>query len=219
MVFRKRTFRRKTGRKTRRIFRRTLSAVTGTMDRRKLRTPMVHSFKRMARDGITLAGSAAYNPYTLVFAPNFAQLVNSTDFANLYDQYRINFVVVKFWLKIDPSAQTASGASYPKLYWYRDYDDTTVPTSINEMRENAKCKVVVMNPNRPVTIKFKPNTLQLIYQSSIANQFKPAFGQWLDMATTSTPHYGFKWAIDDFTNTNYTLNAEWTYYFQCRQPR
>lgn len=183
---------------------------------------LVHSFKRMYRDGVNVVGSAAYNPLTATFSSNAIQLgnvVNSTDFANLYDQYRINYVVLKFWLKVDPSAQTAAAATFPKIYWYRDYDDSTAPSSLNEMRENAKTKIAVLHPNRPVTIKFKPNTLQLLYQSAIANQFKPAFGQWLDMGTTSTGHYGIKYCIDNFTNTNYQLDIEAIFYFQCRQPR
>lgn len=183
---------------------------------------LVHSFKRMMRDGLTTAGNVAYAPLVATFSSgyiNLAQVVNSTDFANLYDQYRINFVVLKFWLRIDPSAQTAGTASFPKLYWYRDYDDATAPAGLNEMRENAKCKVAVLHPNRPITIKFKPNTLQLIYQSAVANQFKPVFGQWIDMTTTNTGHYGIKYCVDDLTNTNYRLDTEATFYFQCRQPR
>lgn len=221
MPFRKRTFRRRP-RRTRRIIRRTADFTTGTMVRRRLRTPMVHSFKRMARDGFSYTGNVAYNPLLVTWSANWINLalvVNASDFANLYDQYRINFVVFKVWLKIDPGAQTAATASYPKLYWYRDYDDNTAPGSLNEMRENVKCKVAVLNPNRPITIKFKPNTLQLLYQSTIANQFKPVFGQWLDMSSTNTPHYGIKVAIDDLTNTNYKVEVETTFYFQCRQPR
>ena len=122
MAWRKRTFKRRATRRTRRtLVRRVLSAVTGTMDRRKLRTPMVHSFKRMIRDGSTWNGNAAYTPLAQAFSSaniQLANVVNSTDFANLYDQYRINYVVLKFWLRIDPSAQAAASASYPKLYWY-----------------------------------------------------------------------------------------------------
>lgn len=183
---------------------------------------MVHSFKRMVRDGTQIVGNAVHAPYLGGITASQIQLgnvVNSSDFANLYDQYRINYVVVKFWLKIDPSAQTAAGASYPKLYWYRDTDSSGTPGSLNEVRENAKSRVAVMLPNRPVTIAFKPNTLQLIYQSALASQYKPVWGQWLDMSTTSTPHYGVLYAIDDLTNTNYKVDIETTFYFQCKQPR
>lgn len=222
MVFRRRTQRKRVSRKKRMTIFRRLNPSTGMMQRRKISTPMLHSFKRMYAGGSQIPGNALYAPLTGVWSGGLIALnavVNSSDFANLYDQYRINYVVLKFWLKVDPSAQTAANASYPRLYWYRDLDDANAPTNLNEIRENGKSRVTVLLPNRPVTIKFKPNTLQLIYQSAIANQFKPVWGQWLDMTTTSTPHYGIKYAVDDLTNTNYRLDIEATYYFQCRQPR
>lgn len=107
MAWRKRTFKRRPRTTRRSIIRRVADFTTGTMVRRKLRTPMTHSFKRMHRDGVSYAGNVAYTPFTAAWSSNLIQLanvVNSTDFANLYDQYRINFVVLKFWLKIDPSA-------------------------------------------------------------------------------------------------------------------
>lgn len=219
MAYRKRTYKRRSTRRTRRMtLRRTLNPATGTMVRRTLRTPMVHAFRRMTAPA-QIIGSVAYAPYLSTSGCSLSQVINATDFANLFDQYRINFVVLKFWLKIDPGAQTASTASYPKMYWYRDYDDNTVPGSLSEIRENSKAHVTVMNPNRPVTIKFKPNTLQLLFQSGVANQYKPVFSQWLDMSTTTTYHYGIKYGIDDLTNTNYRVDIEQTIYFQCRQPR
>lgn len=223
MAWRKRTFKRRPRRIARRsIIRRVADFTTGTMSRRTLRTPMTHSFRRMLRDGIQIPGSATYAPYLNTFSASNIQLanvVNSTDFANLYDQYRINYVVLKIWLVTDPGAQSAAAGTWPKFYWYRDYDDNTLPGSINEIRENAKARCAVLQPNKPLTIKFKPNTLQLLYQSAVASQYKPVFGQWLDMTTTSTGHYGFKYAIDNLTNTNYRVDMEATLYFQCRQPR
>lgn len=179
----------------------------------------VHSFKRMLANPTSYTGNVAYAPLLQCWTWQFSQLQNVSEFTNLYDQYRINFVVVKYFLKIDPGAQAAGTASYPKLYWYRDLDDSNAPLSLNEIRENARSRVKVMNPNRPVVIKYKPNSLQLIYTSAIANQFKPAYSQWMDVAQTGTPHYGHKWAIDDLTNTNYKVETEVTYYFQCRNPR
>lgn len=208
-TFKKRTFKKKTMSRTR---------PTRSLAMRRP-SSQVHSFKRMINNPTSWIGNAVYAPLTSSQTVSLAQLQNATDFSNLYDQYRINYVVYKFWLKIDPGAQSAAGASYPKFYWYRDYDDVNFPSNLNEMRENSKTKVVVMNPNRPITIAFKPNTLATIYSSAVASNYKPVFNQWLDMSITSTVHYGFKFCIDDLTNTNYKVDMETTYYFQCRQPR
>lgn len=187
--------------------------------RSRLGSSRVHSFKRMVTTPTVITGAAAYNPYLSSSTAWLGQLVNFSEFTQLYDQYRINYVVYKYYLKIDPSAQTAATASYPKLYWYRDLDDSNAPASLSEMRENARTRVAVMNPNRPVVIKYRPNTLAVLYTSAVASQYKPVYKQWMDVAQTGTPHYGHKIAIDDLTNVNYKVETEITYYFQCRNPR
>lgn len=182
----------------------------------------VYSYRRMIANGGQIVGNAVNAPYLGSYSSAQLQLgnvVNVSDFQNLYDQYRINYVVIKFWLKIDPGAQAAASASFPKLYWYRDYDDATVPANLNEIRENQKARVAVMHPNRPITIKFRPNSLALLFSSGVASQYKPTWRQWMDMGTVTSQHYGIKYAIDDLTNTNYKVDIEGTLYFQCRQAR
>lgn len=181
----------------------------------------VYSYKRMTA-GEQIAGNASHLPYVGSLSSGKIQLnnvINVSDFSNLYDQYRINYVVAKFWLKIDPSAQAAATASFPKMYWYRDYDDAAPPSSLNEIRENQKSRVAVMHPNRPVVIKFRPNSLQLLWGNAVTTQYKPAFKQWMDMQATTAQHFGIKYAIDDLTNLNYRVDIETTLYFQCRQAR
>lgn len=179
----------------------------------------VHTFRRNAT-AATVTGNVAYAPYQSSTNIALTQVVNSTDFTNLFDQFRINYVVIKFWLRIDPSAQAAGSASFPKLYWVRDKNSTTV-LSQNEMRERADCKIVVMNPNRPVVMKFKPNLLtQQLYTAVGTSSYTPAYNQWIDAKTSAaTFYYGALWNIDDLTNTNYKVDIESTYYFQCKNTQ
>lgn len=183
----------------------------------------VHHYKRMfsgSANGVSIiAGNAVHNPYVGAFGVTLGQVVNSSDFANLYDQYKINYVVVKWFMRRSIDAQSATGAVVPRMYWYRDYDDAGTPSSIDEFRENSKTRSALLLENRPITWKFKPNVLGVVFQSAIASQYAPKFGQWLDMSNTSTPHYGMKFAIDDLRNTNYSVECEVTLYFSCRQPR
>lgn len=182
------------------------------------RTPTVHSFKRMASP-TQLVGNIAYNPYLGTEGAAFNNLVGSGDFTTLFDQYRITYVILRFYLKIDPSAQAAASASYPKIYYMRDLDDATTPVNLNEIRESQSARVKVLWPNRPVTIRVKVNTLQMLYSSAVVTQYKPVWNQWLDMSTTASTHFGIKYGIDDLTNTNYKVDIERTYYFQCRNSR
>lgn len=179
----------------------------------------IHTFRRMAAPAI-VSGNIAYAPYQSNTNISLSNVVNSSDFTNLFDQYRINTVVIKFWLRIDPGAQAAGAASYPKLYWVRDKNSST-PLSQTEMRERADCKVVVLHPNRPVVMKFKPNLLtQQLYTTVGTSAYTPVFNQWIDAKTSpSAFYYGALWNIDDLTNTNYKVDIESIYYFQCKNTQ
>lgn len=169
----------------------------------------------------TITGSALYAPYTSVLGATLDNCINHTEFTSLFDQYRIDWVRAKFYLKIDPSAQTAATASFPRMYWYRDYDDNTVGdgTFLQDVRENQKGKVAVMNPNRPVTITFKPNVLAETFRTGSTTCYSPKFGQWISSAAPNCIHFGIKYGIDDLTNTNYRVNLEITYGLSMRQSK
>lgn len=166
-----------------------------------------------------IAGNAVNAPWLGSYTVALSDVVNSSDFTNLYDQYRLDKLIIKFYLKFDPSSQSATTSNIPRLYWYRDLDDLTSPASLNEIRENGKCKTVPLTLYKPVTIVMKPNVLRVIYQSAVSSQYTPSFNQWLDMSTPTNQHYGLKFAIDDLTNTNYRVEVEGTLHFSCRQSR
>lgn len=193
----------------------------------------VHNFKRMLTNTfptITLGsttnpagviyGNAAHAPFVGCFnLAGIGAVTNSTEITNLFDQFKINKIVTKIQFKIDPSAQAANVASYPRFYYYRDYDDSNAPTNLAEMRENSKTKMLIMHPNRYITLVCKPNMLQTMYSSLVSSTYKPAFGQWVDCAAPSASHYLWKYAIDDLLNTNYRIEIESTLYFSTRQSR
>lgn len=178
----------------------------------------VHHYKRMY-DGGTIVGNALYNPYVNGFNYKFSNLPNYTEFTALYDQFRINYVVTKWYLKIDPSAQTAATASFPRMYYCVDADDDAPPTNINELRNHGRTRMVIMNPNRPVTIKFRPSVLIQAYEGATTTAYIPKWKQFVDCADFATPHYGLKVAIDDLTNTNYQVTVETILYFTMRDVR
>lgn len=177
----------------------------------------IHSFVRGCPVN-TITGSAGYLPYQSVLGATLDNVINHTEFTNLYDQFRINWVKAQFYLRIDPGAQSAAAASYPRLYWFRDYDDQSLVT-VNDIRENSKGKRAILHPNRPVTIMFKPNVLSEIYRTAISTGYSPKFSQWIDCSVPNLVHYGIKYCIDDLTNTNYKVDLEITYGLSMRQSR
>lgn len=178
----------------------------------------IHYFKRIASD-VTISGNVAYAPYLNVFRYSLNQLPNVSEYTNLFDRYMITKVVTKLYLKIDPSAQAAATASFPRLFYARDVDDSGVPASLDELRQHSTCKIKVMNPNYPVTLVSRPNLLQLAYTSGVASNYIPKWKQWIDLGDTGTPHYAWKFAIDDLTNTNYRVQIDHIFYFRCKDSR
>jgi hypothetical protein len=182
----------------------------------------IHYFKRWTSSvGFTnpIVGNAAYAPYLDVLAFGLNTLPNVSEFTTLFDHFMITKVVTKFYLKIDPSAQTAASASFPRLFYIRDTDDSTLASNLDELRQYGTCRVKVMTPNKPVTLVCKPNVLGLSYSTAVTNNYTPKWGQWIDLGDTATRHYGWKFAIDDLTNTNYRVNVENLYYFKCKNSR
>lgn len=199
-----------------------------TAVRRSMRMPPAaqsYKFTRMLAGtgntggALSLTGNAVYAPYIGAMGVTLGQVVNSADFANLFDQYKITYAKAKWYLSIDPGAQTATTANYPKLFWCRDFDDDTTVSSLNDLRENVRTKVAVLRPDRPVVIGWKPNVLRTVYGTAVASTYTPAFNQWVDMSQTSTKHYGYKFAIDNLTNTAYKVEVEIQLWFECKNAR
>ena len=130
---------------------------------RRGRTP-VHHFRRMCGT-ITFAGNAAFAPWTSGYTNKLADVIGPSEFTNLFDQYRLNKVVHKVWLSIDPSAQAAATSFYPRMFWVIDHDDAAVPSTVDELRQYGNCKTAVLKPDRPITIVYRPSILANMFSS------------------------------------------------------
>lgn len=178
----------------------------------------VFQFKRRYLDG-TIVGNAAYQPYIQGKSVSLNLVPGNSDFGNLFDRYMITYAKIYYHLKVDPSAQSASTATWPKLYYVRDYDDAGSAFTIDDLRQHGRCAYRVMNPNKPVVFGFKPATLSETYRSAISTAYAPKWRTWIDMNSNDVPHYGWKIAIDDLTNTNFKVDVEVVLWFKCKDTR
>lgn len=210
--------RRYTGKRKRTIRKPRRVARKRTVSRANLRND-IYYFRRWIRNPETIVGNATYNPYISAYAFTFNQLVNVGEFTSLFDQYMITRIQVRWFLRIDPSAQTAATASYPRHYCFKDWDDSGLPIDLNAFREHSKCQVRVMHPNRPIVVTYKPAVLIQLYETLTNAAYGPKWRQWIDCNDPDVPHYGLKWAIDDLTNTNYRVTTEVRYWFKMRGAR
>lgn len=193
--------------------------MTAKAGRRMNRQQELYCFQRGCSQPPDLIGNAIYAPFlgNLNFSLN--QVINPTDFSNLFDRYRINYVTVKVRLAIDPGAQIPASARYPRIWWVHDFDDAVIPGSIAELREHANYREAALDPHKPVEMKIRPSTLSLIYRTAVASSYEPKWNTWVDMAQTDVPHYGIKFGIDDLTNTAYRVTFEQRLFFECKNVR
>jgi len=175
----------------------------------------IHRFRRTAK-GFAVVGGAGLAPWLGYTDAKLSYMPNASEFASLFDEYRLSHVQIKVYLRIDPSAQTAATASYPKLYSSIDHTDVTTPASLDELRERGNCRISVMNPNRPIVLNFKPSVLSETYRGAVTTTYTPKWRVWLPTTNLDVPHYGIKFGIDDLTNTNYKVDSEITYWFQTK---
>lgn len=208
-----------TKRKATRRIARPKKRMTMTRFARPIRTVsrQVHKFIR-GYEALNLPGNAVHAPYQGALSTSLAQVTNSGELTALYDQYMITYVKYLFFLEVDPGAQAAASAIYPKLYMVRDQDDSTV-LSQNEMRERANCQIRVMNPDKPVIVSYKPNLLTTQWYNGVTNGYTPVWRKWLDASNPNIPHYGLKFNIDNLTNTNYRVRIETRVWIACKNSR
>lgn len=211
------TYRRRTQRKPYRKPQRALAIARKVNVKRD-----THFFTRWGAGGdsqFTITGSAINNPYIYGMSYSFSQIASSSDFINLFDMYKITHIQVRFHLRQSPESQVGALGNYPKLWYFIDHDDANPPPTLNNFREHTKCRSVVLTPSRSAVINFKPATLAMMYRTASTTGYSPKFNQWIDCNDSVVQHYGLKVAIDNFINSNYTVDVDTRFWFACKDAR
>lgn len=189
----------------------------------------LHHFKRYTGAfDIQNSATTTEKPYAMVFT--FNQLINYSEFETLYDRYRIDYIDVKLQLQTNPDSDHVIGNDavinetnfYPKLWWIKDYDDSSADT-LTELRQRAGAKYRIMKPNSEVKIRVRPAILNQTYRTSTTTGYAPKWRQWIDFAQVDVPHYGLKINLDLNGRANteqfYILRVETQFHFTCKDVR
>lgn len=118
-----------------------------------------------------------------------------TDFTNLFDQYRIDRILVQFfptWTSKDAPVN-ATNSFVPTMCVAPDWDDSTVPGSLAEL--NAKPEVQYHRTDKPFSVWVKPHVDTEIYRTAVTTGYGNMKNAWIDSASSDIPHYGLKYAI------------------------
>ena len=165
-----------------------------------IRVQGAHTFSRYC-EASTIEVNGTYKADNWTAA--LSDLVQSADFAGLFDQYRITKVVMTFQLINNPTAygnlNLATGSQtatnwFPKMWYVVDHDGGSTET-ISTIKERQGLRCRILQPNRVVRVVFKPKCRTLTYSTSTSTGYSPKNIK-IDMTDTNVLHYGLNTVID-----------------------
>lgn len=157
-------------------------------------------------------------------------VANFTNYTRMFDQYKINKVVVQFIPILTEivnrpydDTTTPGGAplgDIPNYVVAIDRDDTAVSATYADLK--ARAYSYVRKSTQPLTICFRPNRLVNIYNGIIGSDAYQidSSNQWLDSGYNGVPHYGLKFAQEVASpRDTYSIMVRTTYYLSFANRR
>jgi len=168
----------------------------------------------------------------------FEDILGYSEFASLYDSYKMTKVVMMIQLITNPdsinptnSSNTANGGQFaisnwfPRWWYIRDYDGGG-SDSLASIKERQGVRCFVLRPNKINRIVIKPKVLTQAYAGATSTGYlvTQAKSLFIDMANTAVPHYGLNSVVDcmglDPNDTYpFKIRIEFKYYFTCKDVR
>jgi len=157
-------------------------------------------------------GVGGANYYTLADVPNVGE------FLNLFDNFRITGIKLKFFPPWIDSTSTSTNIG--QFYYAFDNDSAAAPTSITDLQQYPNHHSRSLN-SQPFTFFFRPRAVNLLSTSSVYG-IAPK-GQWVDTVSSSGAQYfGFRWWWQEtggISTYSLTMPVEQTYYLQFKGLR
>lgn len=170
----------------------------------------VHTFVRWCDKDTQFPGANGPNVIAetgsnqnLVYTFKLDNVVNASEFTSMYDQYRINKVV----LYLEPQF-TSNGQFYnnlnifsKKLRVIHDYNDANPLTQEDDYLEYANCKTYMATRNIRITLYPKiANNVENV-DGGVAQTLMNSNRVWLNTAQDEVPHFGIKIFVpEDISN-------------------
>lgn len=179
----------------------------------------VHHFRRnytLMEFTYTASGSQVFNA-------KLSDVPNSTDFTNLFDQYRINKWVVSIYFAgyDNEISNTGAYANIGMVGTAYDFTDTNNPASMNDLKEYYTFKQKQIIDCHPFTRCFRPRLNQMSYNTVSSTAYSVPTGRnpWLTTDTPSAPHFGYKCYFETPPGINMKVRVEARLYFSCRSVK
>jgi len=154
--------------------------------------------------------------YAYPFSLN--QLPSYTEFAALFDKYRITGVDLTFSYWRQGNTGTTNDTDWPAMYLFMDDDDAAIPTTKNEVLERMTVQRVSFSPTRQtISVKVQPRWIQS--RAGTSTNLAPR-QTWIDMATPAVQHYGVKTWVDYYNNAgDKQISVNGVMHFECNNVR
>jgi hypothetical protein len=137
--------------------------------------------------------------------------VNVAEFTTLFDQYRINYVVLKFMCGTLETNSTDNATMTIAC----DYDDGNAPTNVSDLFQYDNCKIY--SYGKDINVKLKPRIAMAAYGGAFTS-YANAGGMWLDVASPAVEYYGVKACLTR-CNAQCTYRIYATYYIELKSTR
>lgn len=134
------------------------------------------------------------------YRPQLNQLNNYSQYANLWDFYRINKIVCKFYpvrtttveADVENTTTPAAVTNVPLCVTAIDYDDAGNLTYADLINRNGAQEHLC---TKYFTRTFRPACLIQLFSGGVTPGYKPTWGTWIDCNNASMYHYAIKGAI------------------------
>lgn len=150
--------------------------------------------------GAISSGTTGDSFYAKAFSLN--DFAGSTSYLTVFDQYR--FDQLEVWL--EPANGTTSDTFYPLLITCVDLDDANLPSTINQVEDHQQSLSGEGQAGR--YHKWNPHMAVAAYSGAFTS-YKNEPAGWIDSASPSVQHYGFKAAT-------YSNGFVWSYQLTVR---
>jgi len=124
---------------------------------------------------------------------------NATDFSNLYEQYRIDWIDCMITFTNNNSSINQPTTGLPRIFFVEDHDDTAAVnmTGILQYDNLQQWQLGANQGSNTKTIRIHPTALQSVYLSAVATGYEAGNkARFISTAYAGVPHYGVKMMVD-----------------------
>lgn len=186
---------------------------------RSIMSRQIHWFKR--RTGSTaITGDGIANVQFRGFNFLLSSVVNSGEFSALYDQYKLTGIALDFYLNRNSANASVVNGVLPRMYIVTDYNTSTAPTDIDELKEYSNCRVHDFTPEKNhFRYYLRPKILMEVYRTALTTGTAPRKPMWISTDHLDLQHFGVRLAVTNLQDADYTVVIEPTFYFGCKNVK